>query len=247
MKSYLLVTPFIIMALNTLFGEVKNGYEKDVVAFSASLESLRNFLYTHQHIGAAQKRKTKEQIRSLVNFMVYYQITDSLLKQFKTIAPELYDQMNTLRDAKGRVIDVYVKFISKDQLRLQAAGTASFSQSFSDPEMCNSSYGPASVSVEVWIFNRALWVLSHEFGHVTYAVPNLRSYVKFYKRQYGNSSADVMPGHRLNDPSGKTASKFEERFRKSYSKYLKGDVNPVISPLVLINPIRRNLLADRSN
>lgn len=247
MKSYLLVALLVIIALNTLFGEVKNGYEKDVVAFKSSLESLKDFLYTHQHLGTAQKRKTKEQIRSLVNFIVYHQITDSLLKQFRAIAPDLYHQINTLKDSKGRVIDVYVKFIPKDQLMFQAAGTASFSQSADDPDMCNSAYGERSVAVDVWIFNKALSVLSHEFGHLTYAVPNLRSYVKFYKKQYGDSFQDVMPGHRVNDPSGKAASMFEDRFRKSYAKYLKGDVDPFISPLVLINPIKRNLLAHRSN
>ena len=247
MKSYLLVGPLVIIALNTLFGEVKNGYEKDVLAFNSSLKSLRNLLYTHPYMEAAQKRKTKEQIRSLVDYMVYYQITDSLLKQFKAISPELYNEINTLKDSKGRSVDVYVKFIQKDQLRFQAAGTASFSQSANDPDLCNSKYGDGSVSVEVWIFNRALWVLSHEFGHLSYAVPNLRSYIKFYKREYGDSCPNVMPGHRANDPSGKLAFKFEERFRKSFVKYQKSDVNFVTSPLVLVNPIRRNLLADRNN
>ena len=132
-------------------------------------------------------------------------------------------------------------------MKFQSAGAAFFTSSVNDPDRCSSRYGEGSVLVEVWIFNKALAVLAHEFGHLDYVVPNLKAYVRFYKQEYGPAGADVMLGHRMDDPSGRVASVFEERFRKSYAAYLRKDPAPVMAPLALISPIRRDLLEHGSN
>lgn len=244
MKKYLLVATFIILFLSNLFGGVRNGYEKDVANFRSSLQSLRNILVNTQDLSSAQKRKIKEKIKMLVDHMVYYEITDTLLKQFRKISPDLYNEIDSLKDSKGRIIDVYVKFIPIKEARVQAVGIASFTQAQNDLTSCNSEYGMGTISVEIWILSGALSALSHEFGHIKYLVPNLMSYVEFYKKEYGNGLSEPVLGHDWADPSGKAALKFEERFRESYVRYLKLDYKPVISPLVLINPIRKNLLQD---
>jgi hypothetical protein len=243
----ILIVGLVILLLNNLFGEVRNGYEKDIAGFRQSLESLKEMLQTDQSLRASERRRMKENIKLLVNLIVYHEITDSLLKQFKIISPHLYNTMDTLKDCNGRPIDIYVKFIPKDELRFQAAGAAYFTQSASDPDRCTSRQGEGSILVEVWIFNKALVVLAHEFGHLYYVVPNLRSYVGFYQREYDGAPADVMLGHRSNDPSGKLATVFEVAFRKSYATYLKGDVTPRMTPLALINPLKRNVLEQTSN
>lgn len=247
MKVALILVVLVILVLTDLFAEVRNGYEKDILAFRRSLQSLQAMLQTNQSLRRSEKRRIKENIRSLVNLIVYYEITDSLLKQFKAISPELYNVMDTLNDCNGRPIDIYVKFIPKDQLKFQSAGAAFFTPSVNDPDRCSSRYGEGSVLVEVWIFNKALAVLAHEFGHLDYVVPNLRAYVQFYKQEYGHAGAGVMLGHRVNDPSGNVASIFEGRFRKSYATYVSRDPTPVMAPLALISPIRRNLLSALNN
>ena len=247
MKISLVVVGLVIFVLNNLFGEVRNGYEKEIVGFRQSLQSLKEMLQTNQALRPSERRRIKGNIKSLVNLIAYHEITDSLLKQFKTISPDLYNVMNTLEDCNGRPVDVYVKFVPKDQLRFHAAGAALLTPSINDPDRCSSRHGDGTVLVEVLIFNKALAVLAHEFGHLYHVVPNLRNYVRFYQREYENEGVNVMLGHRANDPSGKLASAFEVAFRKSYATYLKGNVVPAMAPLALINPIRRNLLDQTSN
>lgn len=241
MKSYLLVAALLILFLNSLFAEIRNGYENRILGFRISLQRLEKIL-AEDDLTSAERRKIKQNINLLVDFMAYHELTDVLLKQFKIIAPGLYNEIDTLKNCKGRIVDVYVKFIPKELALVQAAGMAGFKQSAGDLNSCESEYGEGSISINIWIWNRALHVLSHEFGHVKYLVPNLASYVEFYKRQYRNAPRDTVLGHTAGDPSGKSAYNFEQRFDECYYSYLKGDLHAPISPLALINPIRRNLL-----
>jgi hypothetical protein len=202
---------------------------------------LKDILSKDPDLSAAEKKNIREKIRTLVNYMTYYQITDTLLKQFRTIAPDLFSEMDTLKDSRGRIMDIYVKFTPKNESPVQAAGVASFQHAGNDPNTCTSEYGEGTVSIKIWIVNKALWVLSHEFGHLKYVVPHLASYVKFYKKKY-NRSTDPELGHRPDDPSGRMALTFEHRFGQSYSRYLKSDFDTMMSPMVLINPIRKNIV-----
>ena len=241
MKNCVLVILLLILLLNKLFGEVKNGYEKEVANVRASIQSLNKILLNDKHLSTAHKRKIKVKLRSLINYLAYCEITETLLKQFSAIAPDLYNEINMLEDCKGRIVDVYVKFIPQDEAEVQAAGMASFAQSGNDLNSCHSEYGVRSVSVKIWILNNALCVLSHEFGHIRYLVPNLKSYVEFYKNKYPRGLSEPNVGHRSDDPSGKIANEFEQRFRRSYLNYIKLDFTPFRSPMALINPIKRNL------
>src|SRR5688500_7673940 len=161
MKSYLLVVALLILFLNSLFAEIKNGYENRLFGFRISLERLEKIL-SEDELTPAERRKIKQNIRLLVDFMVYHEITDLLLKEFRAIAPHLYNEIDTLKDCKGRPIDVYVKFIPKSQAELQSAGMATFQQAPNDLNSCYSEFGEASISINIWIWNRALHVLSHE-------------------------------------------------------------------------------------
>lgn len=46
-----------------------------------------------------------------------------MLVQFKTIAPELYAEIDTIRDRLGRPVNVYVKFVAVDGTDVKAEGT----------------------------------------------------------------------------------------------------------------------------
>lgn len=247
MKSYLLVAALLILSLNNLFGEIKNGYEKGIPTLKISLQSLRNILWNDPHLSAAEERDVRVRIKFLVDYMAYYEVTNTLLKQFREISPDLYNEMDTLRDCKGRIVDVYVKFIPKGQAAFQGGGMTSFNQTADDLNSCNSEYGERSVSVVICMMNKGLWILAHEFGHIKYLVPNLKPYVKFYHKKYKNGPLDATLGHHPGDPSGKTAMLFERQFRQSYFQYLKHDFDRIKSPLVLINPIKKNILESLDN
>lgn len=240
MKSCLLVASLLILLLNNLFGEIKNGYEKNVPGLKVSLQSLMKILHSNQDLSKAQKRSIKKKIESIINYMAYYEITDRLLKQFQTISPDLYREIETLTDCKGRIIDVYVKFIPKEEAQVQAGGLTSFEQAANDLNSCNSEYGENSVSIRICMLNNALRVLSHEFGHVKYLVPNLKSYVEFYRRKYRAGSGAVL-GHCAGDQSGKIAMEYEQRFRANYARYLKQESNRFKSPMALFSPIKKGL------
>jgi hypothetical protein len=247
MKNCVLVALLLILLLNDLFGEVKNGYENEVANVKSSIQGLKDVLLNSKDLSVADKRKIKIKIRTLINYLTYSQITETLLQQFRAIAPDIYNEIDLLEDCQGRIVDVYVKFISQAEAKVAAAGMASFAQSEYDLNSCHSEYGVRSISVKVWILNNALCVLSHEFGHIKYVVPNLRSYVEFYKNKYPRGLSEPNVGHRSDDPSGKVASEFEQRYRQCYVKYIKADLTPVRSPLALVNPIRRSLSENLRN
>lgn len=246
MKKYLLGVLLLILLLNNLFGEIKNGYEKDIPGLKRSLQSLRALLEGGEHLTASSKKRIREKINFLINHLTYYELTNRLLAQFRTIAPDLYYELDTIEDSSGNGIDIYVKFIPGDEPKALLSGIAAFESAGDDLTTCRSEYGERSVSVKVCVLSRALWILAHEFGHVKYLVPNLRSYVQYYKKRYRRGQSDLRLGHLPGDPSGKMAMAFEDRFRESYFRHLKAQSAP-LSPMALVNPIKRNLLLDMND
>jgi hypothetical protein len=181
-----------------------------------------------------------------VNDISYYELTEKLLYQFRTIAPALYNEIDTLTDKKRRRVNVYVKFIPTDATQVKAWGTTYMSQSSSDPDTSCSEYGELTVSVKIWMVNKALLVLSHELGHVKYQVSHLVSYKEYYeKHYYAIMSQSNNIGHDTNDPSGNSAKKSEQIFRKEYTSFLKMKNGKIQSPVVLMKEIRKNLGNDK--
>jgi hypothetical protein len=163
------------------------------------------------------------------------------LTDFQSIAPELYEEVSEVKDAKGATVDVYVKFIPKAQAKVQAAGTTVLGQSEDDADVYLSEYGKGTVSVKIWVIDKALWVLAHEFGHVKYQVANLKSYIEFHKNNYlGRSSDPNRVGHNPNDPSGKSALAFEKRFREHLTADNRNSHSSE-SPVLLLEAIRKHV------
>lgn len=243
MKSYLLVALLLILLLPNLFGEIRNGYERDLPNLRTSLQNLKDLLANDADLTDGERRKLKQKITSLMDLMVYSELTVKLLNQFKAIAPDLYNEIDTLKDSKGRVIDVYVKFIPKDEATFESPGMVSFVQSSGDENGCSSAYGDGTVSVMIMIMNNSLQVLSHEFGHLQYMVPNLTSYVDYYRRTYGRGLSLDRLGHRVDDPSGDNALDFQNRYRRSYIRY-RHEGDQIVSPYMLANRTRRNVFRE---
>lgn len=241
MKGYLLVASLLMLFLTNLFGEVKNGYEKSIPGLMLSLKGLR-LLHSNPGLSRIERRDIEKRIRLVIHHMAYYEITDRLLKQFRLIAPDLYDEMDTLIDARGRVVDIYVKYIPRSQTPFRALGISSLAPAPDDANSCISEYGERSVSITISVLNIGLRVLAHEFGHVAHVIPNMKSYAEFFRLRYRNKSLDLVFGHGFRDLSGKSAFLFERRFRRSHGQYLRRESTSFKSFVAEVKPIKRNLL-----
>ena len=241
-KKYGLSFIICFVTVSNAFGELKNGYERNIFQTRKSLKNLLFLFAENKYMPASERRGLKSRIARLECDILYYELTENLLNQFRVIAPMMYNEIDTIRDNKGRSVDVYVKFVPEDATEVKAWGTTYMSQVEDDPDAYRSEYGDLTVSVKIWIVSNAMKVLAHELGHVKYQVPHLASYFKFYEKHYfsGMGNPHFM-GHGTGDPSGKSASKYENMFRKEYSTFLKTQREKVQNPILLVESIRRNL------
>jgi len=239
-RTYCLRILMFMLTCHAVFGEIKNGYEKNISGTKQSLTILRASLLDEENMPPAQRRKIQSTIATLVDHVAYYDLTEGLLSQFKTIVPELYAQIDTIRDRLGRPVDVYIKFIPADATSIKAWGLTFMDQSSDDKDAYQSEYGKFTVSVKVWIVRRSLLVLAHELGHVKYQVPNLASYLEFHKNHYTNMPARTSMGHDIDDPSGKWASQFGKTFQKKYTDFMKMSIEKAQNPLDVLARLKKN-------
>jgi hypothetical protein len=239
-RNYCLHILMFILTCHAVFGEIKNGYEKNISGTKQSLAILRASLLEDENMTPGHRRKIQSTIATLVDHVAYYDLTEGLLTQFKTVAPELYAQVDTITDRLGRPVDVYVKFVPVDATSVKAWGITYMGQAEDDKDAYQSEYGKFTVSVKVWIVRRALLVLAHELGHIKYQVPNLASYFEFHKKHYTHMSARTSMGHDIDDPSGKWATQFAKAFQKSYVDFLKISMEKVQNPLDVLVRLKKN-------
>ena len=240
-RNYCLNILAFILTCHMVFGEIKNGYEKNILSSKESLKILHANLREDGSITPAQRRKMQSTIAILVEHVSYYELTESLLTQFKTIAPELYAEIDTITDRFGRPVNVYIRFVPIEGTDVKAEGTTYMDQSVHDPDTYKSEFGEFTVSVKVWIVPRALLVLAHELGHVKYQVPNLSSYFVFHKNHYSDTPTSNSIGHDTEDPSGKSAIAFGKSFQKIYADFQKRSNFRVQNPLVILARFKKDL------
>jgi hypothetical protein len=222
MRTYFAIIAILIFSSSNVDGKITNGYDDQIQDAKVSLNSLDSLLKENTNLSSVQGRKIKSAMRSLIIYIRYYELTEKLLEQFRTISPELFNEIDTIKDSQGRHVDTFIKVIPRDQVTIQRPGTTIFAQGLNDSDAHHSEYGSGSISVKIWAMDNALFVLSHELGHVKYIAPNLASYARYYKTNYhGSDTNHNYIGHRGSDLSGKIASTFERRFYKDYRKYIR--------------------------
>jgi len=225
---------------HSVAGEIKNGYDHEILNVQESLKTMTVMLHKNSDWTYAERKMITAKIMYLKRVLMYYELTENLLVQFKTIAPELYHEIDTIRDKKGRPVNVYVKFIPHSASNISAWGATYIDQVQGDADAYRSSYGPLTVSVQIWVVSKALLVLAHELGHVKYQVPNLASYVVYHRAQYTGSNIVGTIGHDLGDRSGRSAERFEKIFTRSYARYAKGSNRRFQNPVGLLSRIKKN-------
>ena len=220
MKTYALSIAINISIIISSFAEIRNGYENVITEAKREL-TIINQLFAGGKLSPHQKQVLKAKIRTLKNIIEYYEVTEQLLLLFSTISPDLYNPIDTIKDCKGRQVDVYVKFLPIEEMDKSVGATTNVQQSENDEDGYCSKYGPNTVAVKIVAAKHSLVLLAHEFGHIAYQVPNLRSYHKFYLKYYKQHLLDSEAiGHHPRDGSGNLAYQFEHKFRQQYYAYL---------------------------
>ena len=247
MKSYCIC--FLLFVLFTSsYADIRNGYDVGISTARASLDVYSSLL--KESGWTPHRKRAMEATRSdLVKYIAYHDLTETLLKQLRAIAPDLYHEIDTIKNMNGEITDVYVRFIPEEEASVRAWGITAIAQTPGDANIYLSEYGEGSVSIKVCVVSQALLVLAHELGHVKYIVPNLATYKEYHMLQYPPCSTQSNHvGHDADDQSGKSAVAFEKRFKASYfMRHSKNEIVRTDSPRVLVNKIRREILSRMSS
>ena len=239
-KRYVLFLAVYFFALQSLMGEIKNGYVSEIEGMHESLKALNTLLHGDATLSVFQRATIKAKINKLVEYISYFELTETLLHQFKDIAPEMYDEIDALNDNTGQPVIVFVRFVSELEMQRGAAGTTNLNHIENDRNIYQSEYGIRTVSVKIASVTKALTLLAHEFGHVSYQVRHLATYVEYYSAYYQNETFNSkIIGHKSNDPSGNKAIEYENLFRQQYSGFLKNTSNKMENPLAFLHGIQK--------
>lgn len=232
-----------LFLLGHAFAKIRNGYAHEIPSALETLYNLKSHLAREPDLPTEQRKWAELKIRVSINLITSYEVTEELLNRLKEIAPEIYYEMDMLKDRRGRPTDIYVR-LNLDNTATQPHHAASFFSTATsvDADANVSVYGPFSVAVNIWRMDNALLLLCHELGHVRHIVPNLAEYSKFYKRQYSNRYANLSYiGHHNRDKSGKLAKKFEVEFLSARSAWKKNNNDRHGSLYTMSVQIRKDL------
>ena len=228
-----------ILIVTSLSGKIKNGYEPEINVARDGLKKINALM--EKPMSPEEKRRLTEHQEKLKDFVLYHELTERLLFQFRLISPDIYDAIDSLKDAQSRQVDVYVKFLPTRKMIGSVAATTNIPLD-EEGDIYSSSYGPNSVSTSIIAENRALSLLAHEFGHIMYQVPNIATYRKFYIKRYRTVAPDSEGiGHHHMDPSGHAASEFEKQFRLNLEIYSRNTGTRSQRILTLIDSIEKSL------
>lgn len=243
MKPHWLFAIVFLFAWNCLVGEIKNGYEPEILTIRESLKGLNKLLDTDSSLSLFQKAEIKTKIDKLVEYLTYSELTEVLLLQFRSIAPGLYHQIDTIKNCTRQSVTVFVKFVPEKEMRYGAAATTNLAYHEKDKNVYLSRYGPHTVSVKIASVKKSLLLLAHELGHVKYQVPNLSSYIDYHTANYQNETfKSTYIGHNSNDPSGQKALEFENIFRNQYVNFIRNTSTKADHPSALLRESEKLLV-----
>lgn len=242
MKTYALLLAVCFLFTISAPAKIMNGYAPDIESARGSLNSLKILLKEDRSLSIFQRLTISNKIDDLTEFITYYELTEQLLQQFKSISPDLYDEIDTLKDRIGRTLDVYVKFVPEKQMPNGVAGTTAMDPDSNDKDACVSEYGLRTVSIMISAVRKSLFLLAHEFGHVKYQAPNLEAYQQYFSKFYLASTYKFKSmGHSDKDPSGRLAENFTRRFREQHVTFAKSNGNKMASHMVMLQEIRNQI------
>ncbi len=233
-----------LFTTNYASAEIRNGYgyQENLLSMKDSIVFYNEVLAQDKSLSSCQRKNLKSAISRLIRAVAYYEITEKLLVQFNSVSPDLYHQINTITDCRGIPVDVYIKFVPQDGTQVKSWGTTYIRQTVNDSDAASSEYGEHSVSVKIWLINGALKVLAHELGHVKYMVPNLETYMAYYRERYTEKITQFsMIGHHVTDLSGRSANEYFKLFQQDYKCFQKSNTDKIQNPIAIRKKIRKNV------
>jgi hypothetical protein len=215
-----------------IIGEIKNGYETIIAEVIEELQfkiQLQNGNIHHLDSSAewdllngAQKALVKAKIRELKKMLGYYQLTNSVINEFKTICPEIFDEVNNIKNYKNQEVDVYISVVPADHEIRYLSGATYISKDPDNEHICVSEYGKNTVSVKICAIRPALKVLAHELGHVKFIIPNLKRYIDYCETRYHQKCSNKITfNHQAADMGCKCVFEYEKIFKIAYKAHLK--------------------------
>lgn len=217
-KCILLLLSCLVLA-GSLKAMIRNGYSQDLTSARECLKQLNQRLLITPDKNHGERRRITAAIKRHAATIALYELTQSLLEEFRAISPGMYAQLDQLKDKRGRKTDVYVRFLPENQASVRMSGASFFQVSSLDDDASQSRYGKLTVAIDVWICDTSLHLLAHEFGHTRYIVPNLAEYRKFYIDTYRRSQITSHVGHNGADASGRMAYTFGREFLRDRRWY----------------------------
>lgn len=239
-KCILLVSLCFVFAA-TVTAEIRNGYAADLPTARECLRQLNRRLMDNVDMPDSERRRVNAAINKHLQVIAYYQLTQVLLRQLRMISPDMYDEIDQLRDKRGRLTDIYVRFIPEEKSSLLLSGASFFQTSPRDEDASQSRFGELTVSIDVWICDTALNLLAHEFGHVKYIVPNLAAYRHYYMDAYNRAVSANRLGHSPSDASGRMAYVFGHRFLRDRRAFRLASGQPPRHVAAIMKEVKRSL------
>ena len=220
MKRLCIITLAIVClgVYQETYAEIRNGYDIEIIKAEKWIHNLNEI--TQEVLSTAQRMALEERLKLAYaterRLRENHAKTQALIEMLRMIDPDLYNEINTIKDCEGNETDVYVKVV--DDLGKRLKGATNVSYSVNNPNIYCSEYGDYTVSVRVIYKNPrwALTILVHELGHVHYQVPHLAEYIVFYKKNYQDTN---IIGHLPYDPSHQSVKETIKTFNKSWKEY----------------------------
>ncbi|MCK5101693.1 MAG: hypothetical protein KAR17_02720 [Cyclobacteriaceae bacterium] len=224
MASFMATLLFCLFIPMYVHAKIINGYSKELKGVQSAITNLE-ILIRDPELPKWKRHVLKKKIRDLVlrkqNCSEYYFKTQSLIDRLKQCDPVLYNEIATIVDAQGNLIDVYVSIVSPVVLPQGVCATTNLNCCKENKQIYVSEFGLKTVCVRIRESRKDLFNLVHEFGHVRYQVPNLESYMDFYMKNYYDTylqNHGYYIGHKTNDPSHQSVMFVMDRYRELIRK-----------------------------
>ena len=97
MKPIVITLAIIVVVNSASFGKIKNGYGTEINSALRSLRMLDELLAAQEKLTHSERRALEKRIKEVSEYILYYELTEQLLSRFRTIAPEIYNTIDSLR------------------------------------------------------------------------------------------------------------------------------------------------------
>ena len=198
--------------------EVINLHTKNIEKLKKRIADLENQIKncSSKNLKRLQRQLTNKQ-KALTKEMEYEKIVDNAIQDLKTYGGDEFEEMDQLTDINGNKVDVYIQM--KDYIDKIGGPEGKTNGTIFSTGSCSSEMGDNTMMVSLSHTYRdcAGKVLAHEGGHALFDVKFPHVLAAFYSL---HPSAE-RNGHDQDNPSGKMANAYENRYEENRRRTIK--------------------------